>query len=90
MFQFRASVADSGPILNQYCVFGMDSWNLLNAKIKITVAILFKHKTLNQCCFNVGLASRIVNRDTSQWMCVLGTLNAIPFDKQIYIYLQVQ
>ena len=23
-------------------------------------------------------------------MCVLGTLNAIPFDKQIYIYLQVQ
>ena len=23
-------------------------------------------------------------------MCVLGTLNAIPFDKQIYIYLKVQ
>ena len=23
-------------------------------------------------------------------MCVLGTLNAIPFTKQIYIYLQVQ
>ena len=23
-------------------------------------------------------------------MCVLGTLNAIPLDKQIYIYLQVQ
>ena len=23
-------------------------------------------------------------------MCVLGTLNAIPFDNQIYIYLQVQ
>ena len=23
-------------------------------------------------------------------MCVLGTLNAIPFNKQIYIYLQVQ
>ena len=23
-------------------------------------------------------------------MCVLGTLNAIPFDKQIYIYLQLQ
>ena len=23
-------------------------------------------------------------------MCVLGTLNAIPFDKQIYSYLQVQ
>ena len=23
-------------------------------------------------------------------MCVLGTLNAIPFDKHIYIFLQVQ
>ena len=23
-------------------------------------------------------------------MCVLGTLNAILFDKQVYIYLQVQ
>ena len=23
-------------------------------------------------------------------MCVLGTLNAIPFDKRIYVYLQVQ
>ena len=23
-------------------------------------------------------------------MCVLGTLNTIPFDKQIYIYLKVQ
>ena len=23
-------------------------------------------------------------------MCVLGTLNAIPFDKQIYIYSKVQ
>ena len=34
MFQFRASVADSGPVLKQYCVFGMHSWNLLNATIK--------------------------------------------------------
>ena len=23
-------------------------------------------------------------------MCIMGTLNAIPFDKQIYIYLKVQ
>ena len=37
MFKFRNSVADSWPVLNQYCVFGMDSWNLLNATIKITV-----------------------------------------------------
>ena len=60
MFQFRDSVADSGPVLNQYCVFGMDSWNFLDATIKITITILFKHKKLNQCCFNVGLASGIV------------------------------
>ena len=33
MFQFPARVADSGPVLNQYCVFGMDSWNILNATI---------------------------------------------------------
>ena len=32
MFQCRASVADSGPVLNQYCVFGMHSRNFLNAK----------------------------------------------------------
>ena len=25
MFQFRASITESGPVLNQYCVFGMDS-----------------------------------------------------------------
>ena len=66
----------------------------LKPTIKITVAILFKHKTLNQCCFNVGLASADSNTTLSQQrdksMCVLGTLNAIPFDKQIYIYLQVQ
>ena len=51
MFQFRASIADSGPVLNQWCIFGKDSWNLLNAKIKITVAILFKHKTMNVLMF---------------------------------------
>ena len=55
MFQFRASVADSGPVLKEYCVIGMDSKNL-----KIKVAILFKHETLNQCCFSVGLESGIV------------------------------
>ena len=37
MFQFRASGTESDPVLNQYCVFGMDSWNLLNATIKITI-----------------------------------------------------
>ena len=31
MFQFKASVADSGPVLDQYCVFGVDSLNILNA-----------------------------------------------------------
>ena len=60
MYQSRASVAGSVPVLNQYYVVGVDSLNLLNATIQITVAILFKHKTLNQCCFIVGLALRIV------------------------------
>ena len=78
MFQFRASVADSGPVLNQYCVFGMNSWNLWNVTIKVTVwaSVADSDTTLSQ------------QRDKS--MCVLGTLNAIPFDKQIYIYLKVQ
>ena len=40
MFQFWASVADGDPVLNQYCVFGIDSWNLSNATNKM--AILFK------------------------------------------------
>ena len=35
MFQFRASVADSGLVLNQYCVFGTNSWKLLITTIKI-------------------------------------------------------
>ena len=63
MFQFRASVADSVSVLNQYCVFGMDSWKLLNATIKIAVAILCKHKTLDQCCFKVGFS--VADGDTT-------------------------
>ena len=39
MFQFQASIADSGPVLSHYCISGMDSWNLLNPTIQITVAI---------------------------------------------------
>ena len=31
MFQCQANVADSGPVLKQYCVFGMDSRDILNA-----------------------------------------------------------
>ena len=30
MFKCRANVADSGPVLNKYCVFDMDSRNRLN------------------------------------------------------------
>ena len=90
MFQCRASVANSGTALNQYYVFGMDSRNLLNATIKITVSILFIHKMLNQCCFYVGLDSdTILSQQRYRSMCVLGTLNAIPFEKQIYIYLKL-
>ena len=75
---------------NQYCVFGMDSCNLSNAAIKITVAILFKHKTLTQCCFSVADRDTPLNYQRDKSMCVLCTLNAIPFDKQIYIYLKLQ
>ena len=32
MFQCRDSIADNGLVLNQYCVFDMDSRNILNAK----------------------------------------------------------
>ena len=40
MFQFRVLIqGQRGPVLNQYCVYRMDSWNLLNATIKITVSI---------------------------------------------------
>ena len=52
-----------------YLVWTVETFQML--QLKITVAILFKHETLNQCCFDVGLASRIViqpwvNRDTCQ------------------------
>ena len=58
MFQCLASVADSGPVLNQYCVFGM-TVEMLHLTINISVATPFKHKTSTQCCFNVGLVSQI-------------------------------
>ena len=87
-----ASQTVHGPVLNQYCVFGMDSWNLLNATIKITVAILFKHRMLNQCCFNVGLASRIViqpevNRETSRCVYWALWMRFHLTNRYIYIYL---
>ena len=39
-----------------YLVWTVETFEML----QLTVATLFKHKTLNQCCFDVGLASRIV------------------------------
>ena len=47
-----------------------------------------------RCCFNVG--ATVADSDTTlsqrrdKSMCAMGTLNTIPFDKQIYIYLKVQ
>ena len=89
MFQFRASVADSGPILNQYCLYGMDSWNLLNATIKITVAINKVESMLFKCWASIADSITTLSQQRYKSMCVLGTLTAIPFDKQIYIYLKM-
>ena len=55
---------------------------MLNLTIKITVAIPFKHKTSTQSCFNVGLTSQTMIQQRDKSICVLGTLNTIPFDKQ--------
>ena len=48
------------PNIEQISYIWYEQLKPLNATIKITVAIQFKHKTLNQCCFNVGLAAGIV------------------------------
>ena len=37
-----------------------------------------------------GLEVKGLSQQRYKSMCVLGTLNAIPFDKQIYIYLKLQ
>ena len=39
---------------------------------------------------SVGDSDPTLSQHRDKSMCVLGTLNAIPIDKQIYIYLQVQ
>ena len=39
---------------------------------------------------NVWDSDTTLSQQRDKSMCVLGTLNAIPFDKQISIYLQVQ
>ena len=39
---------------------------------------------------NVWDSDTTLSQQRDKSMCVLGTLNAIPFDKQIYIYFQVQ
>ena len=51
MFQFRASVADGGPVLNQYCVFGMDSLYLSNATIKKTSCHSFQAQNIESMLF---------------------------------------
>ena len=39
---------------------------------------------------NVWDSDTALSQQRDKSMCVLGTLNAIPFEKQIFIYLQVQ
>ena len=45
---------------------------------------------LFQCWASVADSDTTLNQQRGKSMCVLGTLNAILFDKQIYIYLKVQ
>ena len=42
------------------------------------------------CWASVADSDTTLSQQRDKSMCVLGTLNAIPFDKQIYIYLKVQ
>ena len=42
------------------------------------------------CWASVADSDTTLSQQRYKSMCVLGTLNAIPFDKHIYIYLKVQ
>ena len=42
------------------------------------------------CWASVADSDTNLGQQRYKSMCVLGTLNAIPFDKQIYIYLKMQ
>ena len=42
------------------------------------------------CWASVADSDSTLSQQRYKSMCVLGTLNAIPFDKHIYIYLKVQ
>ena len=42
------------------------------------------------CWASVADSETILNQQRDKPMCVLCTLRAIPFDKQIYIYLKLQ
>ena len=42
------------------------------------------------CWASVADSDTTLNQQRDKSMCVLCTLNAIPFDKQIYIYLKLQ
>ena len=42
------------------------------------------------CWASVAESDTTLNQQSYKSICVLGTLNAIPLDKQIYIYLKVQ
>ena len=67
---------------------------MLHLTIKITVAIAFEHKALSQCYYScwasVADSDLTLSRQRDMSMCVLGTLNTIPFDKRIYSYVKVQ
>ena len=67
----------------------MDSSNLLTATLDNynNSCNSIKHKTSNQCCFNIGPA---LNEQRVKSMCLLGTLKVLLFNKPIYVYSKVQ
>ena len=81
-------IADRGP-LPKLCIW-YGQLSILNTTIKISIAIPFKHKTLFKCWASVADIDTALSQQGDKSLCVLGTLNTIPFDKQIYIYLKVQ
>ena len=42
------------------------------------------------CWASFAVSDTTLSQQRYKSMCVLGTQNAIPFDKQIYIYLKLQ
>ena len=86
MFQFQASVADSiKPVLciwyGQLKPLKCYNWNSSCNSIETQNV----ESMLFWCWASVADSDTTLSQQRYKSMCVLGTLHAIPFDKQIYI-----